>query len=126
MELTEIIRRGIVTEKTVGMQNSPKAQQRAQARREEMRKKNPDQDIPDVVFTHRYVFEVALHANKIQIRQAVEALYDVNVVSVNTMRMPGKSRTIRTRKGWRRSAAHPWKKAIVTVRENQTIPDLHP
>jgi large subunit ribosomal protein L23 len=37
---------------------------------------------------NQYVFEVDLRANKIQIKQAVETIFDVNVVKVNTMVMP--------------------------------------
>jgi large subunit ribosomal protein L23 len=109
MELTEIIRRGIITEKSVDMQTPPENQRR---------KKAEDQQ------THKYVFEVALEANKIQIKQAVEKLFDVTVLAVNTMRMPGKTRTMRTRKGFRKTEARPWKKAIVTVSANETITTL--
>lgn len=112
MELTEVIRRGIVTEKSVDMQTPPENQQR---------KKDADHQ------THKYVFEVALHANKIQIRQAVEMMFpDVHVLAVNTMRMPGKARTVRTKRGARQTPARPWKKAIVTVRASETIPYLQP
>jgi large subunit ribosomal protein L23 len=117
MELTEIIRRGIVTEKSVEMQEPTESQKRAVAKGW----KTEDQ------LTHKYVFEVALTANKIQIRQAVELLFpEVKVLAVNTMRMPGKTRTVRTRRGYRRSAAKPWKKAIVTVRATDIIPQLQP
>jgi large subunit ribosomal protein L23 len=112
MELTEVIRRGIVTEKTVEMQTPPENQQR---------KKDADQQ------THKYVFEVLLRANKIQIRQAVEMMFpEIHVLAVNTMRMPGKSRSVRTRRGFRKTPAHPWKKAIVTVRASETISQLQP
>ena len=115
MELTEVIRRGIVTEKTVAMQQPPENQRRRH-------------DIDDtVVLTHKYVFEVALRATKIEIRQAVELLFpDVTVLAVNTMRIPGKSRTIRTRKGFRRTEAKPWKKAVITVRADEVISILQP
>ena len=43
----------------------------------------------------------------------------MKVVPVNTMRMPGKARKIRTRKGIYRNEAHPWKKAIVTLAEGR-------
>jgi large subunit ribosomal protein L23 len=72
----------------------------------------------------RYTFRVALEANKIQIRQAVEEMFSVKVVRVNTLRMPGKRHTLRTRKGIFRSDAREWKKAIVTLAEGQTIPEL--
>ncbi len=117
MELTEVIRRGIVTEKTVAMQEPTASQKRSV----EKGWKTEDQ------LTHKYVFEVALTANKIQIRQAVELMFpDVKVLGVNTMRMPGKARTMRTRRGYRRSEPKPWKKAIVTVRATDIIPQLQP
>ena len=72
----------------------------------------------------RYTFKVALEANKFQIRLAVEQMFGVKVVKVNTMRMPGKRHTVRTRKGLNQSEARPWKKAIVTLAEGQSIPDL--
>jgi ribosomal protein L23 len=46
------------------------------------------------------------------------------VVKVNTMRMPGKARTVRTRKGMLSKEARPWKKAIVTLASGQSIPEL--
>lgn len=67
---------------------------------------------------NQYVFEVALNANKIQIREAVEVLFDVEVIKVNTMIMPAKRGT-RGRKSYIRSQA--WKKAIVTLKEGQQI-----
>lgn len=112
MEITEVIRKGIVTEKSVALQTPSEAQ---------MRKK------PAKKHTHQYVFQVALKANKIMIRKAVEQLFpDVTVLSVNTARMPGKERTIRTRRGMRKSEAHPWKKAYVTVRASESISSLQP
>lgn len=111
MEVTEIIRRGIITERTVALQNVPAKQ----ANRKE-----------EAEHTHCYVFEVALAANKVQIRQAIEKLFDVTVLKVNTMRMPGKTKTIRTRTGTRVRDARPWKKAIVTVRASETIAELQP
>jgi ribosomal protein L23 len=125
MELTEVIRRGIVTEKTVAMQQ-PAANQ---VRRQQVlqQRERDGQDVKMIELTHKYVFEVALHATKIQIRQAVELLFpDITVLAVNTMRIPGKAKTIRTRKGARRTPAKPWKKAIITVRADETISMLQP
>jgi large subunit ribosomal protein L23 len=65
-----------------------------------------------------YVFEVALEANKIQIREAVEAIFPVKVAKVNTMIMPIK-RGRRGRKTYNRSQA--WKKAVVTLRDGDSI-----
>ena len=117
MELTEVIRRGIITEKTVDMQTPTASQQRAVDKGWKT----------EAELTHKYVFEVALRATKIQIRQAVELLFpEVTVLAVNTMRMPGKTRTVRTRRGARKSEAHEWKKAIVTVHASETISALQP
>lgn len=65
----------------------------------------------------KYLFSVAPEANKIQIRQAVEALYPVKVRAVNTSRMHGKLRRLRQQLGRRPD----WKKAVVTLREGFTI-----
>ena len=56
-------------------------------------------------------------ANKHEIRQAVEALFDVDVLDVRTMRMPRKSRRVGRFLG-RKSE---WKKALVQLAEGQTI-----
>ena len=64
-----------------------------------------------------YVFEVASDANKIEIRQAVERLFGVQVKSVRTAVVRGKFR--RTKKGVGQKPN--WKKAIVTLDEGQTI-----
>lgn len=67
--------------------------------------------------TNTYVFEVHTDANKIQIKKAVERLFNVKVVSVNTARVHGK---------WRRHkqsvARRPdWKKAFIKLAEGSTI-----
>ncbi len=66
----------------------------------------------------QYVFRVALDANKVQIRRAVEAAFDVRVLNVNTVRMKGKLKRLRTRQPGKRPD---WKKAIVTLAEGQEI-----
>ena len=69
----------------------------------------------------QYAFEVALTANKIEIAQAIEKKFSVNVVSVRTMRVRGKYKTQFTKKG-RFSGNRPdWKKAIVTLAKDQSI-----
>jgi large subunit ribosomal protein L23 len=62
-------------------------------------------------------FAVDPRANKHQIRQAVEDLFDVNVLEVRTMRMPRKSRRIGRFVGHRPQ----WKKAVVRLAEGQSI-----
>ena len=65
---------------------------------------------------NQYVFEVALEANKIQIRKAIEELFDVQVGSVTTMNVKGKLRRRRTRRGITEGYTKTRKKAIVTLR----------
>jgi len=67
---------------------------------------------------NQYVFEVAEEANKIQIKEAVEVIFEVEVVKVNTMVVPAK-RGRRGRNWYMRSKQ--WKKAIVTLAEDQKI-----
>jgi large subunit ribosomal protein L23 len=66
---------------------------------------------------NQYFFEVRKDANKIEIRKAVEKLFDVKVVSVNTLRLPGKWKRLGKSVG--RSTG--WKKAVVTLREGEVI-----
>ena len=60
---------------------------------------------------NKYTFIVAPHANKTQIRQAVEAIFHVRVTGVNTLNRSGKRR--RTRAGWGKRPDT--KRAIVTL-----------
>jgi large subunit ribosomal protein L23 len=72
----------------------------------------------EAVDQKKYVFEVARGANKIEIRKAVEEIFGVAVLSVNTINMQGKEKRQGAHIG-RRSA---WKKAIVRLRpESKTI-----
>jgi large subunit ribosomal protein L23 len=96
VELTEVLRHGIVTEKTVRLQEQ-----------------------------NKYTFKVAVDANKIDVRRAVETLFKVKVVSVNMIRMPGKERMLRRRGAAPRSlGAREWKKAIVTLAPGESIDAL--
>lgn len=65
---------------------------------------------------NQYVFEVATEANKVQIRQAVEEIFDVQVQDVNTVVVKGKLRRRRTRRGVTEGYTKTRKKAIVTLR----------
>jgi large subunit ribosomal protein L23 len=67
---------------------------------------------------NQYVFEVAEEANKIQIKEAIEVIFEVEVVKVNTMIVPAK-RGRRGRNWYLRSKQ--WKKAVVTLATDQTI-----
>lgn len=66
----------------------------------------------------KYTFRVNDRAHKTQIRQAVEELFDVNVVEVRTVSVKSKPK----RRGQTSGRTRQWKKAIVQVGEGQTIP----
>jgi large subunit ribosomal protein L23 len=66
---------------------------------------------------NQVVFEVVRDANKTQIKDAVEALFGVKVVSVNTMIYRGKDR----RMGRGYAKLQNWKKAVVTLKEGENI-----
>ncbi|MFE4714425.1 50S ribosomal protein L23 [Paenibacillus sp. NPDC056722] len=59
----------------------------------------------------KYAFEVDIRANKTEIKKAVEAIFKVKVVSVNTMRVPGKLKRYGKYSGY----TPEWKKAIVKL-----------
>ncbi len=71
--------------------------------------------------TNRYSFKVSPEANKFQIKDAIEKLYDVKVVSVSTMNYDGKKKQRYTKAGLIRGKVAAFKKAVVTVAEGQTI-----
>lgn len=69
----------------------------------------------------QYSFVVNRKANKVEIRQAVEAEFNVNVKSVNTMIIPGKKKTRNTKSGVIRGGVSAIKKAVITLDEGETI-----
>ena len=87
-DLTRVLVRPVVTEKTTDMGES-----------------------------HKYVFEVATAANKVEIRRAVEQFFGVKVLDVRTMNVKGKPKRLGQHAGYRAD----WKKAIVTVGEGDKI-----
>lgn len=88
-EATEVIRRPLVTERNM---------HRAEAR-------------------NQYTFEVVNTANKVEIRKAVESLFNVRVQSVNTTNVKGKVK----RRGWHTYTAGKMKKAVVTLHPDDKI-----
>ena len=70
---------------------------------------------------NRYAFIVDKKANKIQIKKAVEELYDVQVDAVNTIRYGGKRKSRFTRTGVVSGKTSSYKKAIITVAEGELI-----
>ena len=88
MEILEVLRRPIITEKSTALQEKGK-----------------------------YVFEVALYANKKQIREAVQLAFKVEVAKVNVVTAPPKWRGPGQRKG----KTSPRKKAVVTLKPGHKI-----
>ena len=89
MDNTSVIIRPLITEKTTHQQNTRNA----------------------------YAFQVNESANKVQIRQAVEKIYNVKFVNVRTMTRKGKPRRSR----FKMTTTPEWKRAIVVLDENSRI-----
>jgi large subunit ribosomal protein L23 len=70
---------------------------------------------------NKYVFEVAMETNKIEIKKAIEEIFGVNVKGVNVVNVRGKLRRRRTRHGITEGYTRDWKKAVVTL-----TPDIKP
>jgi len=68
-------------------------------------------------FENQYTFEVDRRANKVQIKEAVEQAFDVDVLAVNVMNMPAKPR----RHGPHKGRTSRWKKAVVTLAPGERI-----
>ena len=66
---------------------------------------------------NKYVFKVALSANKIEIKKAIEEIFNVKVVDVNTVRVKGKEK----RMGRSVGKTSDYKKAIVQLAEGDSI-----
>ena len=71
----------------------------------------------DMQSYNRYTFEVAKSANKIQIAHAVEEIFGVTVLKVNTSNVKPKPKRVRYRQGYTRA----WKKAVVTLVDGDSI-----
>ncbi|ASR45729.1 MULTISPECIES: 50S ribosomal protein L23 [Paenibacillus] len=78
----DIIKRPVITERTAGMMNDLK-----------------------------YVFEVDIRSNKVEIKKAIEAIFNVKVSNVNTLRVPAKPKRYGRHSGY----TSEWKKAFVTL-----------
>ena len=88
-DLTQVLIRPVVTEKTTSLREQ----------------------------SNKYVFEVAVAANKTEIRQAVEKYFGVKVLDVHTSRVYGKPKRMGRFEGRRPN----WKKAVVTLQSGDTI-----
>jgi len=71
-----------------------------------------------LITDRKYTFKVHKDAHKTQIRQAVEELFEVHVENVNIIKVQAKPK----RRGMSKGTRPGWKKAIVQVREGDTIP----
>jgi large subunit ribosomal protein L23 len=100
----EILIRPVVTEETSRLQFNPGR----------IRTRHQDKELE---VRPRYVFQVARDATKIEIRRAVESMFEVHVTSVNTMNVMGKQRRMGRHVGRRPD----WKKAVVTLAEGESI-----
>jgi len=69
----------------------------------------------------QYVFEVDPAANKVQIRAAIKQMFDVDPVTIRTLRTKGKVKTRMTRRGMQVGKTNLKKKAYVTLKEGQSI-----
>jgi large subunit ribosomal protein L23 len=69
----------------------------------------------------RYAFRVDRRANKIEIRKAVEEMYGVTVTDVNTLNYMGKEKSRYTKAGNMEGRTNHYKKAIVTLKEGDSI-----
>ncbi|MCC3378123.1 50S ribosomal protein L23 [Paenibacillus farraposensis] len=78
----DIIKRPVITERTANMMNDLK-----------------------------YVFEVDIRSNKVEIKKAIEAIFNVKVSNVNTLRVPAKPKRYGRHSGY----TSEWKKAFVTL-----------
>lgn len=67
---------------------------------------------------NKFLFRVSINANKVEIKRAVEELFSVRVMAVNTMRRKGKKKRQRTAQFGMTSA---WKRAVVTLHADDSI-----
>lgn len=71
----------------------------------------------DLMQENKYCFRVAKDANKIEIKNAIEEIFKVTVINVNTVNVHGKMK----RMGRTQGKTASWKKAVVTLREGDSI-----
>lgn len=70
---------------------------------------------------NRVGFVVSPKANKLEIKNAIESLYGVTVIGVNTMNYAGKDKSRYTKSGLINGRSNAFKKAVVTLKEGDTI-----
>ena len=72
-------------------------------------------------YPNRVGFRVSPNANKVEIKAAIEELYEVSVVKINTMNYDGKRKSRYTKSGTVTGREPAFKKAIVTLKEGEQI-----
>jgi len=70
---------------------------------------------------NQYAFRVDKRANKIEIKKAIEAMFGISVLAVNTMVYAGKTKSRYTKAGYVQGRKDSFKKAIVTLKEGDNI-----
>jgi large subunit ribosomal protein L23 len=70
---------------------------------------------------NRYAFKVDPKANKLQIKSAIEQMYGVNIKAVNTIVVFGKTKSRNTKAGLVSGRTAKYKKAIITLKDGETI-----
>jgi large subunit ribosomal protein L23 len=71
--------------------------------------------------SNRFTFNVDPKANKLQIKSAIEKMYGVNILAINTMVVNGKLKSRNTKGGLVSGRSPKYKKAIVTLKDGETI-----
>jgi large subunit ribosomal protein L23 len=71
--------------------------------------------------SNRFTFSVEPKANKLQIKSAIEKMYGVNILAINTMVVNGKLKSRNTKGGLVSGRTPKYKKAIVTLKDGETI-----
>jgi large subunit ribosomal protein L23 len=71
----------------------------------------------DLLPLNKYIFLVDMKANKFQIKKAIEQIYKVKIIKINTAVVSGKTKRVRYQAG----KTADWKKAIVTLKEGDKI-----
>jgi len=69
----------------------------------------------------QYCFSVDPNSNKIEIKKAIEEMFEVNILSIRTVRVKGKIKSRMTRRGVMRGKTALVKKAYITLKEGQSI-----
>lgn len=76
-----------------------------------------EKSMMEIENNNTYTFKVALNANKTEIKKAIEEIFGVKVLKVNTSRMPGKQKRL----GFHIGSTPSWKKAMVKLAEGDRI-----